>query len=100
MKIKFFPSVLIIALLVIFGIFYKSLQNSNIYTPNVNTEKSIPLFFATIFPTNNKISSEEVFNSNKFYLMNIWASWCLPCRDEHIFLMNLSKKKKYRNYWT
>jgi cytochrome c biogenesis protein CcmG, thiol:disulfide interchange protein DsbE len=93
MKIKFFPSVLIIALLVIFGIFYKSLQNSNIYTPNVNTEKSIPLFFATIFPTNNKISSEEVFNSNKFYLMNIWASWCLPCRDEHIFLMNLSKKK-------
>ena len=25
--------------------------------------------------------------------MNIWASWCLPCRDEHVFLMNLSEQK-------
>ena len=24
--------------------------------------------------------------------MNIWASWCLPCRDEHSFLMNLSNQ--------
>ena len=24
--------------------------------------------------------------------MNIWASWCVPCKDEHPFLMNLSKK--------
>ena len=23
--------------------------------------------------------------------MNIWASWCVPCRDEHPFLLNLSK---------
>ena len=25
--------------------------------------------------------------------MNIWASWCVPCRDEHPFLMNLSNQK-------
>ena len=25
--------------------------------------------------------------------MNIWASWCVPCRDEHTFLMKLSKQK-------
>ena len=25
--------------------------------------------------------------------MNIWASWCVPCRDEHVFLLNLSKVK-------
>ena len=24
--------------------------------------------------------------------MNIWASWCVPCREEHSFLMDLSEK--------
>ena len=24
--------------------------------------------------------------------MNIWASWCAPCRDEHPFLLNLGKQ--------
>ena len=26
--------------------------------------------------------------------MNIWASWCVPCREEHVYLMNLSRQKK------
>ena len=34
-----------------------------------------------------KINSNEIFKDNKFYLLNIWASWCVPCRDEHPFLM-------------
>ena len=25
--------------------------------------------------------------------MNIWSSWCAPCRDEHQYLMELSKEK-------
>jgi cytochrome c biogenesis protein CcmG/thiol:disulfide interchange protein DsbE len=25
--------------------------------------------------------------------MNIWASWCVPCRDEHPFLINLSNER-------
>ena len=25
--------------------------------------------------------------------MNIWASWCVPCRDEHPFLINLSNQR-------
>ena len=25
--------------------------------------------------------------------MNIWASWCLPCKKEHPILMELSKNK-------
>ena len=28
--------------------------------------------------------------------MNIWASWCVPCRDEHPFLMNLSDEKNIK----
>ena len=39
------------------------------------------------------IESDEIFKNGKFYLMNIWASWCVPCRDEHPFLVDLNKKK-------
>ena len=28
--------------------------------------------------------------------MNIWASWCIPCRDEHEFLMELKKNQKIK----
>ena len=25
--------------------------------------------------------------------MNIWSSWCVPCRDEHQFLLDLNEYK-------
>lgn len=92
MKTKIIPTILIIFFVIIFFIFYKGLQTSNIYTPKNNIEKNIPYFKVKIFDTNDQISSKDIFKSNKFYLMNIWASWCLPCREEHAYLMKLSKK--------
>ena len=94
MKIKIFPEFLIIIFLIIFLIFYKGLKNPNIYEPKVDLEKNIPIFTAKIFSTNNKVNSEKIFSGDKFYLMNIWASWCVPCREEHKYLMNLNKEKK------
>ena len=96
MKIKIFVTLLIIIFSIIFITFYKGLRNSNIYIPNISTEKNIPNFTAEIFDTNNEINSKKIFKSDKFYLVNIWASWCMPCRDEHLFLMNLSKNKKIK----
>ena len=99
MKNKIFPIFLTIFFLSIFFLFFKGLQNSNIYTPNTNLKKNIPFFVAKIFDKDDKITSEEIFKEKKFYLINIWASWCVPCRDEHSFLMNLSNEKKFKNYW-
>ena len=93
MKNKIFPFFLTIIFLIIFFIFYKGLQNSNIYVPKSVSKQDIPKFKVKIFETNNKIDSEIIFKKNKFYLLNIWASWCLPCRDEHKFLIDLSKIK-------
>ena len=54
------------------------------------------MFETEILGENKKISSKDIFVENKFYLVNIWASWCVPCKDEHAFLMNLSKQKNIK----
>ena len=93
MKSKFFSIILFIIFITIFFIFYKGLQNSNIYIPENNIEKEIPSFEVKKFASNEIENSDQIFEHNKFYLLNIWASWCVPCRDEHKYLMELSKEK-------
>ena len=96
MKNKFFPFFITAIFLLVFFIFYRGLQNPNTYTPKTNIKKDIPSFKAKILDTENEINSEEIFLNNRFYLMNIWASWCVPCKDEHVFLMNLSNQENLK----
>tara|TARA_B100001057_G_scaffold68045_1_gene61787 strand:- start:421 stop:939 length:519 start_codon:yes stop_codon:yes gene_type:complete len=96
MKINIFPTFLVIISLIVFFIFYKGLHNSNIYIPETSIEKDIPTFKAKIFDTENYINSENIFKQDKFYLINIWSSWCVPCREEHSFLIELSNKKNIK----
>ena len=92
MKAKFFFIFLFTIFLIVFYIFYIGLQNSNIYSPQNIIKKDVPIFNAQIFDTEKKIYSKDIFKDNKFYLFNIWASWCVPCREEHFFLEKLSKE--------
>ena len=91
MKDKLITSIIIISFITIFLVFYKGLQETNIYTPKSELKKDIPIFSSVKFDRKENVSSSEIFNSNKFYLLNIWASWCVPCRQEHAYLMRLSE---------
>ena len=42
------------------------------------------------------ILSDQIFVGNDYYILNIWASWCLPCRDEHPILMELRKNSSIK----
>ena len=93
MKNKILPIFFIIFFVITFFIFYKGLKISTIYTPKIYLDKKIPIFKAKIFESDKMTSSEEMFISEQFYLMNIWSSWCVPCRKEHPFLINLSRNE-------
>ena len=80
--------------IIIFVIFYKGLQDTNIYTPESKMNNKIPLFTANLFYSSEVINSSELFISNRFYLLNVWSSWCVPCRQEHSFLMDFSDNEK------
>ena len=36
-----------------------------------------------------KLTDPHEYN---FYLINIWSSWCIPCRSEHNYLIKLKKQ--------
>jgi len=93
MKNRIIYFFLVIFLIFVFVIFYRGLSNSNLYTPNTDI-KSIPEFTSETFFQKKTLNSKDIFNNNKFYLLNIWASWCVPCRNEHSLLINLSKSEK------
>jgi cytochrome c biogenesis protein CcmG/thiol:disulfide interchange protein DsbE len=94
MKNKLLLIFIISIFIIIFIFFYKGLQNTNIYTPETKINNKIPLFNGDLLYINKTVNSSDLFKSDKFYLLNIWSSWCVPCRQEHSLLMNLSKSKK------
>ena len=84
---------IIIFFIFAFAIFYRGLNNSNLYTPNIDM-KNIPEFSSETFFQKKILNSKDIFNKNKFYLFNIWVSWCVPCVDEHPLLIDLGKSEK------
>ena len=93
MKSKILPILVTSIFLILFILFYKGLKNSNIYVPRLIDNNEIPYFKADLFDKSKKMSSDEIFQDENFYLMNIWSSWCVPCRDEHVFLKDLAEEK-------
>tara|TARA_X000000368_G_scaffold358186_1_gene300927 strand:+ start:1148 stop:1666 length:519 start_codon:yes stop_codon:yes gene_type:complete len=96
MKIKILPIAVTLIFIVVFVIFYKGLKDTNIYTPETSSNNKIPKFSVQLFYSNEIINSSEIFNLDQFYLLNIWSSWCAPCRQEHALLMDLAKNKNIK----
>ena len=96
MKNKFLLFSVTLSFLFIFIIFYRGLQETSIYSPEVKINTEIPSFSAELFYSNEIVNSLEIFDLNKYYLLNIWSSWCVPCRQEHPLLIDLAKNKNMK----
>ena len=82
--------------LFIFTVFFKGLEKSNNYTPTNISNNVESSFKAKTLYENTEVSFAELLKTNDFLLINIWASWCLPCREEHPKLIKLSKNKSIK----
>ena len=91
MKNKYYKFSIVTFLIFIFLIFYYGLKEKNLYTPEDIIIKRFPNLFLNDFHSYNETSLDNILIDSNYYLINIWASWCLPCREEHPYLVKLKK---------
>ena len=60
--------------------------------PSALIDKSVPNFELAPLRAGEPALSDEALTGDGVKLLNIWASWCGPCRIEHPHLMDLASE--------
>ena len=88
-KKSIFSLIILVLLTSSFFIFKFALQKEKIYSPKI-TDNQISTDFEVIdLIEEKKINFDKVLFGKNFYLINIWSSWCEPCKNESEYLLEL-----------
>ena len=79
----------------IIGVFFIGLNRDVNYNTNSLIGKKISNINIEHFE-DKTFYKETDLKKNNYTLINFWASWCAPCRDEHPLLIRLSKEKNLK----
>jgi len=60
--------------------------------PSPLIDKPAPAFNLTRLDDANQTISKDSMRG-KVWILNVWASWCVACREEHPLLVEFSRKK-------
>ena len=90
-KILIFPFIAFFFMLLVF-FYLLVIERDPSELPSVLIDKKVPTF-----ETDSLLNKETFISKNEFgseiTLVNFFATWCGPCRDEHIYLKRLSDEK-------
>ena len=86
-SIKFLPLIIIVVVCIFF---FFSLNNDTTKLSSPLVGKEVPEFSVDRLFSNEKMTNKDLI-SDKPIVLNIWSSWCIPCRAEHDVLMVLSE---------
>ncbi|MBU3615974.1 DsbE family thiol:disulfide interchange protein [Polynucleobacter sp. JS-Polo-80-F4] len=90
MKAKFLiPLVLFVALVVFLAI---GLNRDPHEVPSPLINKAAPAFEIAQLADSNKTFSPASMKG-QVWILNVWASWCVACREEHPVLVELAKSQ-------
>ena len=92
MQKKIIKSSVILLIIFIIGVFFVGLNKNSIYDTKSLAGKKITKIQLEHF-AENRIITENDLKKNNFTLINFWASWCGPCREEHPILIKLNDEK-------
>jgi len=85
------PSIFFLLILLIF--FYLLIIDRNpSELPSTLLDKNAPIFETDSLLKDEKFISSKEFG-NEIILVNFFATWCKPCRDEHIYIKRFSTEK-------
>ena len=90
MKLRLSFIFIFLTIIFIFLIFFKSLYEDKVYIPKQLNNK-IENISAKEFYSDDNMELKNLFEDHEYILINIWASWCLPCRQEHPYITKISK---------
>ena len=88
MKLKFLIPLLLFVILV--GFLAVGLNRDPHELPSPLIGKPAPAFEVPQLEQANKTFSPESLKG-QVWILNVWASWCVACREEHPMLLELSK---------
>ena len=88
------PSLFFLFFLIIF--FYLLIIDRNpSELPSTLLDKNVPKFETESLLKDEKFISSKEFG-NEILLVNFFATWCKPCRDEHIYIKRFSNEKEIK----
>ncbi len=90
-QLLIFPSIVFFFILLVF-FYLLIIDRDPTELPSVLIEKKVPRFEAESLLDNKKFISTEEFG-NKTVIVNFFATWCKPCREEHPYIKRLSNTK-------
>jgi len=84
---KFIPLILFLFIAVFL---YFSLNSNSSKLPSPLLGKMFPNIEAKDFYSDESVLLTDLFSDN-ISLVNVWASWCVTCRQEHQMMMKIAK---------